>query len=176
MEPGKRKEREGAGMDWVVLLGIVTGMRTMTGMAVVCWAAWLAWLPERGWAVWSTYLVSAVSFSVLAAGEYIGDTLPRTPSRKALGPAAARLLFGGLVGALGATSILQPLAGGILAGVAGAAIGTWGGYAVRSWGARRVGRDWPVAVLESAVALALAVTAVSRMHIEVLADKVRGAP
>lgn len=163
-------------MDWVVLLGVVTGMRTMTGIAVVCWAAWLAWLPERGWAVWSTYLVSAVIFSVLAVGEYVGDTLPRTPSRKAPGPAAARLVFGGLVGALAATSILQPLAGGILAGVVGSAAGTWGGYAARLWGAKRVGRDWPVAVFESAAALVLALTAVSRMHLEVIADKVRGAP
>ena len=163
-------------MDWVVLLGIVTGMRTMTGVAVVCWAAWLAWLPERGWALWSTYLVSAVVFSVLALGEYVGDTLPRTPSRKAPGPAMARLVFGALVGALAAHSILQPAAGGILAGVLGAAIGTWGGYAVRTWGAKITGRDLPVAVLESALALGLAVSAVWQMHIEVLADKVRGAP
>lgn len=163
-------------MDWVVLLGIVTGMRTMTGIAVVCWAAWLGWLPERGWAVWSTYLVSAVVFSALAIGEYIVDTLPRTPSRKAPGPLMARLVFGGLVGALAAVSILQPVAGGVLAGVAGAAIGAWGGYAVRSWGARTLGRDLPVALLESAVALALAVSAVWQMHVEVLSDKVRGAP
>ena len=163
-------------MDWVVLLGVVTGMRTMTGIAVVCWAAWLAWLPERGWAVWSTYLVSAVVFSVLAVGEYVGDTLPQTPSRKAPGPAAARLVFGGLVGALAATSILQPLAGGILAGVVGAAAGTWGGYAARLWVAKRVGRDRPVAVFESTAALVLALIAVSRIHLEVIADKVRGAP
>lgn len=163
-------------MDWVVLLGIVTGLRTMTGIAVVCWAAWLAWLPERGWAMWSTYLVSAIVFSMLAVGEYIGDTLPKTPSRKAPGPAAARLVFGALVGALAATSILQPVAGGVLAGVLGAAIGTWGGSAVRSWGARTLGRDLPVALLESTVALVLAVSAVWQMHVEVLSDKIRGAP
>ncbi len=163
-------------MDWVVLLGIVTGMRTMTGIAVVCWAAWLGWLPERGWAMWSTYLVSAVIFSVFALGEYVGDTLPRTPSRKAPGPAVARLVFGGLVGALAARSILEPMAGGVLAGIIGAAIGTWGGYAVRRWGAKLAGRDLPVALFESALALALAVNAVRQMHIEVLSDKLRGAP
>lgn len=148
----------------------------MTGIAVVCWAAWLAWLPERGWAMWSTYLISAIIFSVLALGEYFGDTLPRTPSRKAFGPAAARLVFGGLVGALAGKAILEPLAGGVLAGVAGAVIGTWGGYAVRRWAARLAGRDWPVALLESALALALAASAVWQMHIEVLSDKLRGAP
>ncbi len=163
-------------MDWVVLLGIVTGMRTMTGIAVVCWAAWLAWLPERGWAMWTTYLVSAIVFSVFAIGEYVGDTLPKTPSRKAAGPALARLAFGGLVGALAASAILQPVAGGVLAGILGAAIGTWGGYLLRRWGAKLAGRDLPVALLESALALALAVSAVWQMHQEILSDHVRGAP
>ncbi len=163
-------------MNWVVLLGIVTGMRAMTGVAVVCWAAWLAWLPERGWALWSTYLLSAVVFSVLALGEYVGDASPKAPSRKAPGPAAARVVFGGLVGALAATSILQPVAGGILAGIAGAVIGMWGGYAARSWGAKALRRDLPVALLESAVALALAFHAVWQMHLEVVSDRLRGAP
>ena len=162
-------------MLWIVLLGIVTGMRTMTGIAVVCWAAWMTWLPERGWALWTTYFVSAVVFTLLAAGETVGDTLPRTPSRKALGPATARLVFGGLVGALVAEAIVQPLAGGVLAGVLGALGGTWGGFALRKWGAERMGRDLPVALLESACALALAVLSVWMLHQGVLADIRRGA-
>lgn len=162
-------------MNWVLLLGVVTGMRTMTGIAVVCWAAWIAWLPERGWAVWTTYLVSALIFTGFAIGEYIGDTLPKTPSRKAPGPAAARLVFGALVGALAAAAIQQPVAGGLLAGVIGAAIGTWGGYALRMWGARRVGRDLPVALAESALALALAVVSVWELHQGIAWDIQRGA-
>lgn len=163
-------------MNWVLLLGVVTGLRTMTGVAVVCWAAWLMWLPERGWAVWTTYLVSAVVFSMFAVGEYVGDALPGTPSRKAPGPALARLVFGGLVGALAAEAILQPLAGGVLVGMAGAAIGTWGGYSLRARAAELAGRDLPIALAESALALALAVSAVWQMHVEILSDKVRGAP
>lgn len=162
-------------MNWVLLLGVVTGMRTMTGIAVVCWAAWIAWLPERGWAVWTTYLVSALIFTGFAIGEYIGDTLPKTPSRKAPGPAAARLVFGALVGALAAAAIQQPVAGGLLAGVIGAAIGTWGGYALRMWGARRVGRDLPVALTESALALGMAVLAVWELHQGIAWDIQRGA-
>ena len=162
-------------MDWIFLLGVVTGMRTMTGIAVVCWGAWLTWLPETGWAVWTTYLVSAVIFTLLAVGEYIGDTLPKTPSRKAPGPFAARLVFGGLVGALGATAISEPLAGGILTAVIGAAIGTYGGYALRHWGANRVGKDRPVALLESAVALLLAGVSVLELHKGILVDLKRGA-
>lgn len=163
-------------MDWIVLLGVVTGMRTMTGIAVVCWAAWLAWFPEHGWAAWTTYLVSALVFSVCALGEYAGDTRPNTPSRKAPGPAFARLVFGGLAGALAATATLEPVAGGILAGVVGAVIGTWGGYAVRAWGGRLAGRDLPVALAESALALALAWIAVWHIHVEILSDRLRGAP
>ena len=163
-------------MDWVVLLGVVTGMRTMTGMAVVCWAAWLSWLPERGWAMWTTYLVSAAVFTALALGETVGDTRPNTPSRKTPGPALARLVFGGLVGALAAGAIVQPVAGGVLAGVAGAAIGTWGGYALRMWSARRIGRDLPIALAESALALGLALSAVWHLHVDILSDRVRGAP
>ena len=162
-------------MEWVFLLGIVTGMRTMTAMAAVCWAAWLGWLPETGWAFWTTYLVSAVVFTLLALGEYVGDTLSTTPSRKAPGPAVARFVFGGLVGALVAKAISEPLAGGILTGVLGAAIGTWGGFAVRHWTAKKVGNDLPVALAESALALALAVTAIWKLHGAILFDVRRGA-
>lgn len=154
---------------------MVTGSRTMTAIAVVCWAAWLGTLPEHGWAIWITYLISALIFTAFAIGEYIGDTLPKTPSRKETGPAMARLAFGALVGALAATAVYQPVAGGVIAGVLGAAIGTWGGYALRVAGARWVGRDFPVALTESAVALALAILAVWRIHIGVLIDLKRGA-
>lgn len=162
-------------MEWIFLLGVVTGCRTMTAIAVVCWAAWLGALPEHGWAIWITYLVSALIFTGFAVGEYIGDTLPTTPSRKAPGPVAARLVFGALVGALAATAIYQPVAGGVLTGVVGAAVGTWGGYALRMGSARRLGRDLPVALTESLVVLLLAIAAVWELHKGILIDLKRGA-
>ncbi len=146
----------------------------MTAIAVVCWAGWMGALPEHGWAVWITYLVSALVFTGFAVGEYIGDTQPRTPSRKAPGPFAARLVFGALVGALAATAIYQPLAGGIIAGVAGAAVGTWAGYAARMGLARRLGHDLPVAITESLVVLLLAIFAVFQLHKGILVDLKRG--
>lgn len=157
-------------MEWMVVLGIVTGLRSMTGIAVMCWAAYLALLPQHGWGFWSGYLVSAIVFTLLALGEYIGDTLPHTPSRKALGPAAARLVFGALVGALAASSIMEPVAGGILTGLVGAVIGTWAGWWVRDGLARRLGRDLPVAMAESVFALALAITAVAVLHRNLAAE------
>ena len=162
-------------MNWVLVLGVVTGLRAMTGIAVVCWAAWLALIPERGWAIWTSYLVSALVFTALALGEYVGDTLPRTPSRKTLVPALSRLVFGGLVGALGATAIEQPLAGGILLGIVGAAVGTWGGYTVRMFAARQIGRDRPAALVESALALLLAMDAAWQLHQSIAFDLSRGA-
>lgn len=151
-------------VEWMLLLGVVTGLRTMTPIAVLCWAAYLGFLPQHGWGFWTGYLVSAIVFTIFAFGEYFGDTLPNTPSRKAAGPAVARLVFGALVGALAATAISEPIAGGILAGVVGAAIGTWGGWWVRMRIAKATGRDLPVALAESALALLLAVVAVAVMH------------
>jgi uncharacterized membrane protein len=162
-------------LHWIVLLGIVTGSRTMTAIAVVCWAAWLGVLPEHGWAIWITYLVSALVFTGFAIGEYIGDTRPTTPSRKAAGPLLARLVFGALVGALAATAIYEPIAGGVLSGVLGVLIGTYGGYALRAAGARLIGWDLPVALTESIVVLLLAIFAVWQIHKGVLIDLRRGA-
>ena len=161
-------------MEWILLLGVVTGMRTMTGIAVVCWAAWLAFVPQTGWASWTGYLVSAVVFSLLAVGEALRDTQANTPSRKVLGSLLARLVFGGLVGALVGKAISEPLAGGILVGVVGTVFGTYGGFRARAWGARRVGRDLPVAVLESVFAVALAVLAIWKIHNGILIDMKRG--
>lgn len=161
-------------MQWIFLLGVVTGCRTMTAIAVVCWAAWLRLLPEHGWAIWITYLVSALIFTGFAIGEYIGDTRPNTPSRKDTGPALARIVFAAVVGALVATATYEPVAGGVLAAVPGALLGTWGGYAIRVALARRLGRDLPVALAESAVALALAIVAVWQIHQGVLVDIKRG--
>ena len=68
---------------WFVLLGMTVGLRSMTAMAVLCWFAWPQLLPQHGWAFWVGSLVSVIVFTVAAVGEYIGDTLPQTPSRTA---------------------------------------------------------------------------------------------
>ena len=157
-------------MQWLVLLGVATGMRAMTAMAVMCWFAYLGLTPMHGWAFWAAYLVSVVVFTLFALGEYVGDTLPRTPNRTAPGPAVARLAFGALVGALGANTTHQPLAGGVIFGLLGAAIGTWGGFRVRAWLAKVLGSDLPAALLESAVAVALAVWAAHALALDVAVD------
>jgi uncharacterized membrane protein len=163
-------------MFWTIFLGIATGMRTMTAIAVVCWAAYLGYLPVEGtWAFWTAKLVSVIVFTVFALGEYVGDTLPSTPSRKKLPLVAGRLSFAVLVGIIVATSLGQPKAGGVLLGVMGALIGIYGGYRVRMWGARLVGRDLPVALTESALAVGFSVLAMVHIHSEIVTYASRAA-
>jgi uncharacterized membrane protein len=147
-----------------ILLGVTAGMRTMTAIAVLCWFAWRAALPQTGWAFWTAYLVSVVIFTFCALGEYIGDTLPKTPSRTDPLLVGGRVAFGALVGALAAHGIMEPALGGALFGVLGALIGTYGGYRVRMAGAKAVGRDLPVALAESALALGIAIFCCWRLH------------
>ncbi len=148
-----------------VLLGITVGLRTMTAMAVLCWFAWLQWLPQQGWASWVGSLGAVIVFTVLAAGEYVVDTLPATPNRTSPPLLVARLVFGALVGALAAHAIIEPAAGGAIFGVLGALIGTYGGFRVRMYWSKSLGRDLPVALLESACALALAVVTCWQLHV-----------
>jgi uncharacterized membrane protein len=136
----------------------------MTATAVLCWFAWLQILPQNGWTFWVGNIVSAIVFTVLALGEYYGDTLPSTPSRRDLPLVIGRLAFATFVGILAARTIDEPIAGGILFAIVGAFIGIYGGYSLRMWGAKLFGRDLPAALLESALALGLAVYAAWKIH------------
>src|SRR5580658_3280904 len=120
-------------MWWMVLVGVVTGMRSMTALAVLCWFAWLGMLPETGWARWSATAVAAILFGLCALGEYAGDLSPRAPSRTSPFPIIVRLIFGAVAGALSAHALSEPVAGGVVFGVIGVLIGAYGGVRVRLW-------------------------------------------
>lgn len=162
-------------MDMVLLLGVVTGMRSMTGIAALSWAVWLGLVPEYGWATWIGHLVFALLFTICALGEYGVDTLPQTPRRTSLGPALFRVVVASLVGAMVAKAIDEPVAGGIIFGAVGAIIGTWGGFFVRMTVARLFRRDLPAALLESASAIVLAVLAVVKLHHGIVLELQRAA-
>jgi uncharacterized membrane protein len=157
-------------MDMVLLLGVVTGMRSMTAIAALSWAVWLGLIPEQGWAAWAAHLVVVIIFTIFALGEYYVDTLPKTPRRTDLGPALVRIVVGALVGAMAAVAIDEPAAGGVILGAGGAIIGTWAGFFVRMSVARVFRRDMPAALLESASAIALAVLAVVNLHHGIMLD------
>jgi uncharacterized membrane protein len=147
-----------------LLLGLSAGLRSMTPLAVVAWAA-------RGWpAVAGSALgfmaapITGYVFAALAVGELIADKLPFIPSRLQPGPLGGRVISGALTGAAAAIALQgSPIVGGLVGAIGGLA-GAFGGYAVRrSLTADRKLPDLPVALLEDLVAIALAVFAVSRI-------------
>lgn len=151
-------------LSWTLaipLLGMMTGLRTMTPMAVLCWFAWRGDLPVGGtWAFWSGNLITAIVFTVLAIGEYVGDKLPNTPSRTAIAPLLGRLAFSGLVGAIAATGVTGSAFEGIFLGVIGGLVGTFLGYQTRKHLVQWTGRpDWNIAVIEDASAILLSILA-----------------
>jgi len=153
-------------MTWLIaipMLGLVTGMRSMMAMAVLCWFAYGGYLPLDGtWAFWAAKLVTAIVFTVLAVGELVADKLPKTPNRTAPGPLLARMLFGGLVGAIVAAGLNGSEFEGAILGIAGALIGAFGGFLIRREIVLRLGcKDWPVALVEDVSAIIGAVFAMT---------------
>ena len=146
------------------LIGLVAGLRSMMAPAATCWAAHLGWLNLQGTPLaWMGSAVATGIFTLAALGELVADKLPKMGSRKAPGPFLARIVMGALCGAaVGAAS--GALAGGLVLGAIGAVAGTLGGYEFRARLARAAGRDLPIALLEDAIAIALAFFAVSRPH------------
>lgn len=151
-------------MTWLVaipMLGTATGMRTFTPMAIICWFAYMGYLPLDGtWAWWVPKLATAIVFTVLALSELVGDKLPRIPDRTSLGPLLARIALGALAGSVVAASMYgSEFEGGIL-GVGGALVGAFGGYLIRREIVDRSGgKDWPVAVAEDLVTVGFAILA-----------------
>lgn len=145
-----------------LLIGVVAGLRTMTAPAAVSWAAYLGWLPlENSWAAFMGYRFTPYIFTALALVELIADQLPSTPSRKVPQQFGARIVSGAFCGAIIGTPAGAWI-GGLIAGAIGAIIGTLGGYEARK---RLVlaagGRDFPIAILEDAVAIIGALLIVS---------------
>jgi len=146
------------------LIGAVAGLRALTPLAAVCWAAHLGWLHlENTWLAFLGYAATPYIISVLAIGEIVNDKLPKTPSRKAPPGFIARivtgLLSGAAVGLAGDT-----LYAGLVLGALGAAAGTLGGYEFRSRLVHATGgKDLPIALLEDAIAIGGAFLIVSRL-------------
>jgi uncharacterized membrane protein len=148
----------------VPLLGLATGLRTMTPIAVLCWFSYLGYLPLDGtWASWTARRSAVAIFTLLAVGEYVADKLPRTPNRIAPGPLLGRLVLGGLVGSIAAVAMNGPGLEGVLLGVLGALLGAFAGFMIRRKIVETVGcPDWPIGVAEDVLCI---ICAVLSMHI-----------
>ena len=144
-----------------LLLGIVAGLRSMLAPALVSWFARSGALPVAGTPLaFMGYRFTPLILSVLALGEFIVDTLPTTPSRKAPPGFIARIVTGSLSGATIGTAG-HSLVLGLILGLIGAIAGTYGGAAVRSRLASAFGRDLPAALLEDLVGITVGVIALS---------------
>jgi uncharacterized membrane protein len=144
-----------------LVLGAVTGLRTMTAPTAVSVAARMGWLDLNGtWLAWLGHTWTPWILGIAAIAELIVDQLPTTPSRTTPMPFVARVLAGALAGAaIGADQGSVP--GGLVAGVSGAVIGTLAGYTLRMRLARAFGRDQPAAFIEDAIAYLGAAVVVS---------------
>lgn len=144
------------------LIGIIAGLRALTPLAVISWAAHLGWLQlQDTWLAFLGFAASAYIATALALGELVNDKLPKTPSRKVPMQFGARIVVGALCGAALAAPGRAAVAG-LFAGAVGAVVGTLGGAAARARLAGAFGKDLPAALLEDAVAIGGAVLIVSR--------------
>ncbi len=139
-------------------IGVVAGLRSLTPLAAVSWAARLGLLHLGStWLAFLGYVATPYILTVLAIGEIINDKLLKTPSRKAPVPFAARIVTGALSGAAIGTAA-NALIGGLILGMIGAVAGTLGGYEFRARLVRAIGgKDLPVALIEDVIAVGAAI-------------------
>ena len=147
------------------LLGCVTGLRSLTAPAVICWAAHLGWLHFAG--IKLAFLgrpATLIVFTLLALVELIVDKLPNTPARTAPLGLIARIVFGCLGGMALATSTGGNLLGAGIVGIAGALVGTFAGYRIRRDLVSRAHlADFAVAIAEDVIAVAGSLLIVSHI-------------
>ena len=138
----------------IFAIGMLSGLRALSPIAVLCWLALLHRLPLTGWASFAGSKVAVVLFSLGAAGELISDKLPKTPSRLKQPGFSIRMVTGGLCGLLLASAGSFSLIGGVL-GAIGAVAGSYLGYFARSRITGNFGLpDLPVALVEDVICLA----------------------
>ena len=145
----------------VVIIGFAAGLRALTPPAVVGWCAYLGCLNlgETPFSFMSSPVFVAV-LSILAAGEYVWDLLPNTPSRTAPPGLISRIVTGSFSAACLLAAANHGLALGVLGGVA-AILGAFAGLRIRVRLASALAvKDPFVAIPEDFVAIGLSLFAV----------------
>ena len=146
------------------LIGVVSGLRSLTAPAIVAWAAHRGWIQlndARLRFLGSTAAV--VVFTLFALVELVADQLPSAPSRTAPPGLIARIVLGALSGAAIAVSGTQSIAFGAVLGAAGGIVGAFAGYQVRTRLVKALKvPDFVIATLEDAVAIGAGFFMVSR--------------
>ena len=149
---------------FVFLVGVVTGLRSLTGPAVTSWAAHLGWLSLIGTPMhFMASIITVTIFTLLAVVELVADQLPSTPARTAPVGLSARVVMGGLCGATVGVAGGESIALGIVVGILGAIVGTYGGYFARTRSVKALGvLDVVIAVIDDIVAVGGGLLALSR--------------
>lgn len=145
-----------------LIIGIIAGLRALTPLAAVSWAARLGILHLDGtWMAFLGYRWSPWMFSLLALAELVNDKLPQTLSRKVPAQFATRIVTGAFAG----LAIGMPNGLGIAfatLGAVGAVVGTLAGAWARASLVKAIGgRDLPIALLEDCIAVGSAALATS---------------
>jgi uncharacterized membrane protein len=148
----------------VFAIGMIAGLRALTAPAVVCWAAHLGWVNlQNSHLAWMGSTAAVAIFSILALAEIVNDKLPATPSRLAPPSLVIRSLTGALAGTALAIAAGQFVVLGIVLGALGALAGSFVGYYVRHGVVTGLKlADFPIALLEDAIAIGCGLLIVSR--------------
>lgn len=150
-----------------ICLGLLTGLRTFTPIAVLAWVIHLHILSVSGtWANFLALKAVLILITILAVIELIGDKLPNTPSRLQPPGLIGRSFMGFLAGSvwLLAAGVQAWLIGALL-GLVGAICGAYLGYKARTGLVRALhSADFPIALLEDAVTLGGSILVVAQAH------------
>jgi uncharacterized membrane protein len=145
-------------------IGMISGLRALTAPAVVCWAAHLGWLNlQDSHLAWMGSTAAVAIFSILALAEIVNDKLPATGSRLAPPSLVIRAVMGGFAGAALGLAATHSVLLGILLGALGAIAGSFLGYHIRHGIVSSLkAPDFPIALLEDAIAIGCGLLIVSR--------------
>lgn len=148
----------------LALLGIVAGLRALTPVAAVSWAAHLHWINLDGTHLsFMGSIIAVVILTVLAILEIVNDKLPKTPARTAPPSFIIRIVLGAFAASCLALGFGVSLVIAAVLGAVGAVIGTLLGYQARTKTVAALHtRDLPIALLEDAVAVFVAFFLLSR--------------
>jgi uncharacterized membrane protein len=150
---------------FILIFGILTGLRAFSPLAVLCWAAHFGWIPLGGTPF--TFLGSiaaAIIVTAIALGELVNDKLPQTGSRTAPPALIGRIVVAGFCGAAVAFAAHHAVFTGVIIASFGALIGTFGGFHARRalvTGLRVP--DLPVALIEDAITIGGAYLCISHL-------------
>jgi uncharacterized membrane protein len=138
----------------IIAIGVLSGLRALSPIAVICWVALLHRLSLTGWVSFVGSKVAVVLFSLGALGELVSDKLPKTPSRLKQPGFSIRIVMGALCGLVLASAAPVSLILGVVLGGCGAVAGSYLGYFVRSRATAKFGLpDLPVALVEDAICI-----------------------